>query len=339
MDFLKLPFVVEPEKISNVKAKPKHSLQPADTGIDLPAMTRAPFKAKARRVPNFTPGAITTNELCNLSCVMCHFNGPQAVKKAKLLDAALVRKAMDDYPPGSHIYIASTGDIFLDPNVLDHLRYAIGRGLKPQVLSHGQLYTPKLLDELLTIGLRAFRISCDAIDASHYERIRRGGKFQIILDALAYLNSRRAEFPDLEIEIGCTLFRTTFHMQPEFEAFWKAHGVDRVHFNAEYFDTFRYRNLLAKPRKRVDCDIQTYVLPSGKIAPCCAMIVYAHDHDVSWMPDIRTHTLKQAYDELCDLYDDPNSPLAKLCADCDWWIFFDRDPMGHSPYFRTAILR
>ena len=270
---------------------------------------------------------------------MCHFNGPQAVKKAKLLDPVLVRKAIDDYAPGSHIYIASTGDIFLDPNALDHIRYAIARGLKPQVLSHGQFYTPKLLDELLTIGLRAFRISCDAIDAVHYERIRRGGKFQVILDAIAYLNARRAEFPDLEVEIGCTLFRTTFHMQPEFEAFWKQHGIDRIHFNAEYFDTFRYRNLLAKPRKRVDCDIQTYVLPSGKIAPCCAMIVYAHDHNVDWMPDIRTHTLKQAYDELCDLYDDPKSPLAKLCADCDWWIFFDRDPQGHSPYFRTALLR
>ena len=49
MDFLKLPFVIEPERISKVK-KPSHSLQPADTGIDLPAMTRAPFKAKTRRV-------------------------------------------------------------------------------------------------------------------------------------------------------------------------------------------------------------------------------------------------------------------------------------------------
>ncbi|MDX1923264.1 MAG: radical SAM protein [Alphaproteobacteria bacterium] len=319
--------------------KAKHALQPGETGIDLHALTTAPFQAKTKRAPNFAPGAITTNEVCNLSCVMCHFNGPNAVKKGKLLKPELVRKAMDEYPAGSHIYLASTGEFFLDPNSLDHLRYAISRGLKPQVLSHGQFYTPKLIDELLAIGLRSFRISCDAIDASHYERIRRGGKFQVILDALAYINTRRAEFPDLDIEIGCTLFKTNFHLQPEYEAFWREHGVDKVHFNAEYFDTFRYRNLLATPKKRVDCAIQTYVLPSGKVAPCCAMIVYAHDHDVSWLPDLETHTLKESYDKLCDMYDDPKSELSKLCAKCDWWIMFDQDPAGNSPYFRTAILK
>jgi MoaA/NifB/PqqE/SkfB family radical SAM enzyme len=337
---LKLP--PHDAKVTNQKSTPNKARggpQPGDVGLDLPAMTRAPFKAKAKRVATFTPGAITTNEVCNLSCVMCHFNGPNAVKKGKVLKPEWVRKAMDEYPVGSHIYLASTGEFFLDPHALDHLRYAIGRGLKPQVLSHGQFYTPALIDELLAIGLRSFRISCDAIDAVKYERIRRGAKFQVILDALAYLQTKRAQHPDILIEIGCTLFKTNFHLQPEYEDFWRAHGVDHVHFNAEYFDIFRYRNLLATPKKRVDCGIQTYILPSGKIAPCCAMIVYAHDHNVDWLPDIETSTLKEAYDKLCDMYDDPKSPLAKLCADCDWWIMWDQDPQGHSPYFRTAYLR
>lgn len=319
----------------DAKSGPKRG----DLGLDLSAMTRAPFTAQASRADSFVFGSITTTEVCNLSCVMCHFNGPNAIKKGKTLDPALVRKALDELPAGFQVPMAATGEFFLDPFALDHLRYAISRGLKPLILSHGQAYTPELLDELLQIGVRGFRMSCDAIDAVHYERIRRGGKFQIILDAVAHLDMRRADFPDLTIEIGCTLFRKTFHLQPQFEDFWRARGVDRVNFNAEYFDIFRYRNLLATPEKRVDCRIQTYVLPSGKISPCCAIMVYAHDHDVEWLPDVRTHSLQQAYDELCDMYDDPGSPLAKQCADCDWWIMWDQGAEGNSPYFRGADLR
>jgi FkbM family methyltransferase len=313
--------------------------QPGELGIDLPAITRAPFTPHAERKPPFSFGSITTTEVCNLSCVMCHFNGPNAVKKTKTLDPALIRKAMDELSPGSRVYLGATGEFFVDEFALDHVRYAISRGLVPLILSHGQAYTPDLLDELLRMGVRGFRMSCDAIDAVHYERIRRGGKFQVILDAVAYLNSRRSEFQGLSIEIGCTLFRKTFDQQREFEDFWAARGVDQVNFNAEYFDTFRYRNLLATPQKRVDCDIQTYVLPSGKIAPCCAVMVHAHDNNVDWLPDIRTHTLAEAYTELCDLYDDPGSPLGKLCADCDWWIMYQRTPDGNSPYCRGVALQ
>jgi len=268
---------------------------------------------------------------------MCHFNGPNATKKAKELAPHNVRTVLDQLPSGSQVHFAATGDFFMDPHAVDHVRYAVSRGLKPLILSHGQLYTPELLNELLEIGVRGFRISCDAIDPVHYARIRRGGEFQKILDAVAHLNSRRTDFPDLIVEINCTLFRKTFSQQAAFEAYWSG-KVDAVHFNAEYHDTWHFRNLFSAPEKRSDCTIQTYILPSGKIAPCCAVMVHAHDANVDWLPTVETHTLEEAYNELCDMYDDPQSPLGKLCTSCDWWILWAERIEGVSPYYRQVQL-
>ena len=311
---------------------------PADLGHDLAAVTAAPFTPRSKRETPAPFGSITTTEVCDLSCVMCPFNGPDATKKGGTLAPEQVRKIVDQVPRGSQIYFAATGEFFLDPNAVSHVAYAVQRGLEPLILTHGQSLAPDLIDRLLAVGARAFRISCDSHDAKHYERVRRGGKLEKILAAVDYLNQRRSEFPALSIEINCTLFRKTFGEQQSFEEFWSG-KVDRINFNAEYHDTFKFRNLFYMPEKRVDCKIQTYVTPTGKIAPCCAIMVYQHENNVDWLPSITTHTLEQAYQQLCDMYDDPASPLAKHCKDCQWWIMWSPHVAGQTPYNKSVALR
>lgn len=294
--------------------------QPADVGgYSLKAITAQPFTAKAERDPDFTFGAISTTDICNLECVMCHFNGPNAVKKSRQLTQQQVRKVLDQIPAGSQVYLAAGGDFFMDPHAEDHVEYALSRGLVPVILSHGQLYPPDRLQRLLHMGVRDFRISCDSIDAEHYAKIRRGGQFQNILNAIDYLNQRRSTYTGIRIDIHCTIFRKTFGKQQEFVDFWRG-MVDGVTFNAEYYDTWHFRNIFSAPKERKNCKINTYVQPSGKITPCCALGVHQHENDLDWLPTVDTHTIPEAYQYLCDLYDDPNSPLAELCKKCDWWI-------------------
>ncbi|MGH9610645.1 MAG: hypothetical protein ACRD34_13345, partial [Bryobacteraceae bacterium] len=77
---------------------------------------------------------------------MCHFNGPNAIKKGKTLAPEYVRKALEEIPTGSDVWFAATGEFFIDPHALDHLRYASSLGLRPCVLSHGQLYSREMID-------------------------------------------------------------------------------------------------------------------------------------------------------------------------------------------------
>jgi MoaA/NifB/PqqE/SkfB family radical SAM enzyme len=145
-------------------------------GYDIRAVTNQPFIPRARRVEKFEFGAIATTDVCNLECVMCHFNGPNATKKNTQLPVSLVRKVFDELPAGSKVFMSSGGDLFMDPDAEAHIAYAISRGLKPMIQSHGQLYSPEWLERLLAMGVREFWRSCDTIDPVQYAKIRRGGE-------------------------------------------------------------------------------------------------------------------------------------------------------------------
>ena len=305
-----------------------------DPNYKLSEITQQKIDTTLHRREPFIFGTITTTEVCNLSCVMCHFNGPKALKQGRILSPEAVERVLDQMPAGELVWFAATGEFFVDPHALDHLRAACRRGFVVGVLSHGQFYDAALLEEMLKIGVRIFRMSADSIDDAQFRKIRRGGELGKVVDACAYLKSRKKNYPGTTVEITCTLFSNTFERQKEFEAFW-SDKVDRLLLNAEYYDELKFRNIMHKPKRRVNCEVKTYVVPSGHIVPCCAMIVTQHNGDNSWLPHIDTHSLEEAYTILCDMYEDPNSPLSKICRKCDWWIMWAQNERDvGSAYYR-----
>lgn len=120
---------------------------PSIPGSALRDVTNRPFRPKARRLATPPIPFVMTTEVCHLSCVMCHFNGPDAVRKTATLEPALVRRALSGRPPGDAIWFVATGDFLSDPNALVHLRTARELGLHPRIITHGQTLTPALILE------------------------------------------------------------------------------------------------------------------------------------------------------------------------------------------------
>ncbi|PZV13513.1 MAG: hypothetical protein DCF22_10640 [Leptolyngbya sp.] len=285
-------------------------------------------------------GGITTTEVCNISCKMCHFNGPTAVRKAGTLTPKQIEKYLSEIPAGQEMIFAGTGEFFMDPNALDHLRASVAVGHKPHILTNGQLLTPKLIDEILEIGVRFIRISVDEIDAEQYRKTRQGGELSVILDACEYLKQQKKKYLDLRVEVNNTLFLNTIKRQEEFVEFWRG-KVDAVNFNAEYYEIFKFRNKLFEPKERNDCEMSVYLLPTGQMAPCCAIMVYQHYHNVDWLPHIDDTTPAEAYDRFVTLYNNPESDFRKnICSKCDWWIMWSKDEANveGSAYWRSVHL-
>jgi pyruvate-formate lyase-activating enzyme len=296
--------------------------------------TAAAFVPNARRTPAPESLSFATTETCELSCVFCHFNGPNTTKKAATIAPELVERGVRQLAAGQKVYFAATGDFFQDPNALDHLRATIALGHPVNVLSHGQSMPPALIDEMLDIGVREFRFSVDHIEPHAYAKIRRGGDLARVLGTIDYLNTRKRRFPDVNIEINCILIGDTKERMEEFADFWRGR-VAAVNFHAEYYDTLKFRNLFHVPKTRNDCYIQPYVLPSGQITPCCAITVEAHNTDLPWLPNIADTPLQEAYDRLCDMYEDPDSELGKICSKCQWWNMWSEMQDGATPYLKT----
>ena len=298
-------------------------------------VTKVPFTPNANRTPELDFGGFATTETCELSCVFCHFNGPNATKKATTLAPELVEKGLHQLPAGKKVHFAATGDFFQDPHAIDHLRKSIDLGHPVNVLSHGQSMPPARLEEMLAMGVREFRFSVDHIEPRQYAKIRRGGDLELVLATIGYLRARKEQIPDINVEVNCILIGDTRSRMQEFADFWSAR-VDAIHFHAEYYDVLKFRNLFFIPEKRNDCHIRLYVLPSGQVAPCCAMMVQAHEGDASWLPNIADTSLPDAYDQLCDMYEDPTSELGKVCAKCQWWVMWSEHKGGCSPYMKSV---
>ena len=222
-------------------------------------------------------GGITTTEVCNLSCVMCHFNGPNSVRLENTLTVEEVRKFASSIPPGS-LWFASTGDFLMDPNAMQHLRTAVEFGHVPNVLTNGQLLTPPIIDEMLEIGMREISISVDAIDPESYRKIRRGGELNVLLDVCAYLRAKKKDYPHLRVSIANVLFKKTLARIDDFVQFWSGRA-DYIKFQAECYNTLKMRNLLHDPGERVDCTMRVYLLPNGQMSPCCAITNYQHNRN------------------------------------------------------------
>jgi pyruvate-formate lyase-activating enzyme len=299
-------------------------------------VTRQPFTARVERAKTFKLASINTTEVCNLSCVMCHFNGPKATKKSASIAPELVRKLLASRPRGEKVWFVATGDFFNDPHYLDHLRAAREFGLEPRVITHGQSLTPAVADTVLEIGVRDFLFSVDSIDSRRYAKIRRGGRLETVLDACEYLRGKKTEYPGLTTGVSVICLPNQQHSRAQVEEFWRAR-VDSVQFVSEYHDIFHFRRVFGLPEKRTPCRISMIPLPSGRVAPCCAMAVYSHDEDVSWLPHLAGNTPEEIYQKLCDLYDDPESPLGRLCSKCDWWIQFQPDGQGRSMLNRRVV--
>lgn len=309
--------------------------QRASEAAALERLTKAPFTPDAHRQAAVDFNGFATTETCELSCVFCHFNGPNATKKARTLDPETVRKGLEQLPDKQKVHFAATGDFFQDPHALDHLRTSIDLGHSVNVLSHGQSMPPARIDEMLEMGVREFRFSIDHIDARQYAKIRRGGDLDRVLETVAYLRQRKGDLPDINVEINCIVIGDTKERMQEFADFWSTR-VDAIHFHAEYYDVLKFRNLFFIPERRNDCHIQLYVLPSGQIAPCCAMMVQAHEGDASWLPNIADVSLQEAYDRLCDMYEDPTSDLGKVCSRCQWWVMWTEHRDGCTPYMKSV---
>ena len=88
----------------------------------------------------------------------------------------------------------------------------------------------------------------------------------------------------------------------------------------------------------MDCKIKALLLPTGHMSPCCAITAHQHNRNLDWLPHIQDTTPDEALQYFKKLYADAESPLGKLCQQCDWWILFKHDEEGNSPYLRVLPL-
>ncbi|MEA2064226.1 MAG: radical SAM protein [Gemmatimonadota bacterium] len=133
-------------------------------------------------------GGIEINNSCNLNCIMCETQNstrPRKIMNPTLFDriARQLKRSGQNY-----INMYTFGEVLINPQLEEFLRILRKYELKTRISTNGQILDRRL-DLLCRYSdvIHRLRFSIDGATKQVYEKIRRPGKFEKLLDNLELL--------------------------------------------------------------------------------------------------------------------------------------------------------
>jgi radical SAM protein with 4Fe4S-binding SPASM domain len=107
------------------------------------------------------------------------------IRKPSYLDVELYKRRLDEIDHlalHTKIQFTGVGEPLLHKNIYEMIRYAADKGFFTLMNSNASLLTPENSEKIVDSGLDYLHISIDGVRAETYEKIRRGGKFKLVLE-------------------------------------------------------------------------------------------------------------------------------------------------------------
>lgn len=170
---------------------------------------------------------------CNLRCVMCHFSFDKVFYRApEHMTPEQFGRIAEALFPLAHTAVLSAGS---EPTVSPHFERILeiaGRHRLPalQFLTNGLKLDGRRVDAVLNAGITQIDVSIDGATASTYERIRRGGRFDVLVSNLQRLRDEKRQrgLHHPLVQFNLTLMRSNLHELPAFVDLAEACGVERI---------------------------------------------------------------------------------------------------------------
>jgi MoaA/NifB/PqqE/SkfB family radical SAM enzyme len=180
---------------------------------------------------------LTCDSRCNICCIMC-----EAPRRATG-DGDLIRKALAEMKPLlptlKRIKLLGDGEPFVVPEVLEFLvnfdsqLYPDARFL---INTNGLLFTPVMWEKVKHLKMDWVVVSIDAATRETYEKIRVGGKWDILQQNLEFLTVKHREGFIRELLISMTVMKSNHHEMVEFAKMGKRLGVTTTYFYPVFGD-------------------------------------------------------------------------------------------------------
>jgi len=175
---------------------------------------------------------------CNLSCPSCRTNiivERRSKKQILEIQNKLKTEALSD---AEFLLITGSGDPFGSPFFREWLQ-TMRKEDFPQLKwihlqTNGQLWTPKMwstIDSDIQQIIKSAEVSIDAATSETYSKNRRGGKFNQLLQNLAFIGELRRGGPLKTVMISMVVQENNFMEMPDFIRLGKRFDFDTVYFS------------------------------------------------------------------------------------------------------------
>jgi len=268
--------------------------------------------------------------VCNLKCIHCPYVLISKDKNYKPAHMSweVFTKIVDEVSAykGIIFRLLSDGEPMMHPRFLDMVSFAKLKGIEPlNFITNGMFLDAKTAVRILELGVDAVEVSLDARYKKTYEKIRRGGNYELVMS-----NTHR--FIELRNEMNArTKIMVSIIDQPEaaaeieeFISYWE-HKADRI--IKRVYTSIRglvdSRKMKAGALKeRWPCPqlwMRMFISLDGRVEFC------VEDwHDKTVIGDVRQSTLKEIwhspeYENLRMLHKQRKFSEIPYCRDCKDW--------------------
>lgn len=175
---------------------------------------------------------LDTTNLCNLRCRMCYYSSLRPRGREEMSGELFEKIASEVFPAVRFLYLSCATEPLMNKSFASFLA-TTARHKVPFVsfCTNGQLMSEGVAQAAVAAGLSEIVFSVDGAGAETYEYIRRGAKWDRLLEAFEMLRrAKRACGTDLPaLRINFTCMQRNLEELPEMLPLAARHGVASVH--------------------------------------------------------------------------------------------------------------
>jgi len=178
--------------------------------------TSKPFKIK-----------FESSAICNLKCIMCPLTAGLK-RKTGFLKFENFKKVFDEIKV-PYLNLTGLGEPLLNPDIFKIIKYAKDNGSLVKLDTNATLLNEENARKLLDAGPAFVSISLDGITKEKYEKIRKGAKFEIIIENLKnFIKLRNETKHKVQIQLFFVVQKDNIVDLPKYIKFAEEIGADVI---------------------------------------------------------------------------------------------------------------
>lgn len=175
--------------------------------------------------------SIETSAICNLKCPECPTGNKSLKRKQGLMTYSDFEEVIDQIKKYAvYVNLSLQGEPFLNKELLKMIQLADKNNILTSLSTNGHFLNYDTALEIIDSGLKRLIVSLDGTDQETYEKYRKGGSFNSVIDGIKILSSIKAKkqvkYPEIVLQF--IVFNHNEHQLNKIKELGKNLGVNKV---------------------------------------------------------------------------------------------------------------
>lgn len=187
-------------------------------------------------MPSFL--SIEPTNICNLQCPECPTGNKSSIVPKGKIDMALCHNLVEQIKESviwTNLYFQ--GEPFVCESLVDIVKMTTDAKIMSSISTNAHFIDDELAEKIVNAKLTKLIVSLDGYDQESYEKYRRNGKFQKVIDGLLSIQRAKQKYHSSLplVELQCLLFKHTENHKEDIRRIGLEYGVDRIVFKKAQF--------------------------------------------------------------------------------------------------------